>query len=178
MGKFRENDRRIITPFWGLDNKIKFIQARTLPDVPKSYNTITVEEGHPKIWGLHRIDQNKRIYMLEAAFDGMLFENGGGMAGANISNYDMLKIFPNVERKDIVFVFDNEQEVGSVAYNNILKEMEMKIDFGFSIVFWPNWLKSKDPTEMVQSGEYDINNIDSLIYSGPLAKIKFKMEKK
>ncbi len=156
-------ESRIIIP---LINKGIFFgfQGRSLDKNSKvKYITIILDETNPKIYGLDRIDWDKKVYVVEGPFDSMFVENAIAMVGADLdkmfflSNYDV----------DFVMVYDNEKR-----NKQIVDRVQKAIDLHFPVVIWPQDLKEKDINDMVLSG-HDVNCVlESNTYSGLEAKTK------
>ena len=154
---------RIIIP---LINKGKLFgfQGRSLDKNSQvKYITVILDEHHPKIYGLDKIDWDKKVYIVEGPFDSMFIENSIAMVGADIdrmffiTNYDV----------DFVMVYDNEKR-----NKQIVERVEKAIDSHFPVVIWPSDLKEKDINDMVLSG-HDVNHVlESNTYSGLEAKTK------
>jgi hypothetical protein len=154
---------RIIIP---LINKGKLFgfQGRSLnKNSQVKYITVILDEHHPKIYGLDKIDWDKKVYIVEGPFDSMFIENSIAMVGADIdrmffiTNYDV----------NFVMVYDNEKR-----NKQIVERVEKAIDSHFPVVIWPSDLKEKDINDMVLSG-HDVNHVlESNTYSGLEAKTK------
>ena len=159
-----ENDEpRIIIP---LENRGEIFgyQGRSLKKNSKvKYITIILDESHPKIYGLNRIDLNKTVYIVEGPFDSMFIDNSIAMAGSDI---DKMFLITNYE-VDFVVVYDNEKR-----NKEIVEKIEKAIDLKLPVVIWPSDIREKDINEMFLSG-LDVNNVlKSNTYIGLEAKAK------
>ena len=157
----KKDHPRIIIPFIDTDGKWFGYQGRSLDFNDKMrYITIMLDEDRPKIYGLNKINPDTTVYITEGPFDSLFVENGVAMCGADvdISNYSW----------DVVFIFDNEPR-----NKQICDRISKTIDCGDKVVIWPTNLKQKDLNDMVLAG-HDIRNlVESSIYQGLEAKVKF-----
>lgn len=159
-----DNDEpRIIIPLINKGELFGF-QGRSLNKYSKvKYITIILDEHHPKIYGLDKVDWDKTVYVTEGPIDSMFIDNAIAMVGADldkmffISNYDV----------DFVMVYDNEKR-----NKQIVDRIQKAIDTHFPVVIWPSNIKEKDINDMVLSG-LDVNGmLKSNTYSGLEAKAK------
>lgn len=168
-----DNDEpRIIIPLIN-HGKIFGFQGRSLNKNSKvKYITIILEEHHPKIYGLDKVDYKKTVYVVEGPIDSMFLDNAIAMVGADIDYMFFISNF----QTDFVMVYDNEKR-----NKQIVQRMEKAIDSKFPVVIWPNDLTEKDINDLVISG-LSKNNIMEIIknntYSGNMAKLKITQWKK
>jgi len=137
------DEPRIIIP---LINKGKIFgyQGRSLKKSSKvKYITIILNESHPKIYGLDKIDWDKTVYIVEGPFDSMFVDNAIAMVGADI---DYMFFISNYQC-EFVFVYDNEKR-----NKQMIERVENTIDSKFPVVIWPQDLKEKDINDMILSG--------------------------
>jgi len=137
------DEPRIIIP---LINKGKIFgyQGRSLKKSSKvKYITIILNESHPKIYGLDKIDWDKTVYIVEGPFDSMFVDNAIAMVGADM---DYMFFISNYQC-DFVFVYDNEKR-----NKQMIERVEKTIDSKFPVVIWPQDLKEKDINDMILSG--------------------------
>jgi len=157
----KKDHPRIIIPFIDTDGKWFGYQGRSLDFNDKMrYITIMLDEDRPKIYGLNKINQNATVYITEGPFDSLFVENGVAMCGADVdvSDYDW----------DVVYIFDNEPR-----NKQICDRISNTIERGDKVVIWPTNLRQKDLNDMVLAG-HDIRNlVESSIYQGLEAKVKF-----
>jgi hypothetical protein len=74
---------------------------------------------------------------------------------------------------DPVWIYDNEPR-----NTEILSRISRVIEVGQKVVIWPSSIKEKDINDMVLSGLDVQNVIESNVYSGLEAKLKFTTWKK
>jgi len=162
-----QNDRgRIIIPLIDPDGVWFGIQGRSLETNPKlRYITHIFDEDKPKIFGWDRVNESRTIYITEGPFDSLFIENGIAMCGADVdlSNYLW----------DVVYIFDNEPR-----NSQIVKRIGNAIDRGDSVVIWPDHIQEKDLNDMHLAGINPQNVVESNVYSGLEARLKFNSWKK
>ena len=162
-----QEEGRIIIPFRTKEGDVFGFQGRSLSNTGLRYITILLEEGRPKIFGLEKVNFDKTIFITEGPFDSLLLENSVAMGGADISNHS------NQLGSNIVFVYDNEPR-----NKQITDRMSRHIKDGDSIVIWPSNIKQKDINDMVIGGQSVQNLVESNVYSGLSATLKFNEWKK
>ena len=157
----KKDHPRIIIPFIDTDGKWFGYQGRSLDFNDKMrYITIMLDEDRPKIYGLSTVNQDTTVYITEGPFDSLFVENGVAMCGADVdvSNYNW----------DVVFIFDNEPR-----NKQICDRISNTIDRGDKVVIWPRNLKQKDLNDMVLAGHDVRLLVESSVYQGLEAKVKF-----
>ena len=154
---------RIIIPLINKGEIFGF-QGRSLDKNSKvKYITIILDDKHPKIYGLDKVDWTKTVYMVEGPFDSMFIDNAIAMVGADI---DKLFFVTNFET-EFVMVYDNEKR-----NKQIVDRIERAIDLRFPVVIWPDTIVEKDINDMVLTG-HDVNHVlESNTYFGLEAKAK------
>ena len=164
--KYDEN--RIIIPLFYNQNLVG-VQGRTLeignPKVVK-YITVMFDEEAPKIYGLDEVQKNQTVYITEGPFDSTFIRNAIAMCGADadVSCWGI---------SDPVWIYDNEPR-----NREIINRISKCITKGDKVVIWPSDIEEKDINEMVLSGRDVQSVIESNIYSGLEATLKFTTWKK
>ena len=159
------DEERIIIPLYYEKNLIGF-QGRSLGPSKVKYITVMLDDDAPKIYGLDNIKRDAPVFVTEGPFDSTFIPNAIAMCGADA----------DVSRWGIsnpVYIYDNEPRNREIT-NRISKT----IDAGHSIVIWPSDIDDKDINDMVMSGKDVQSVIESNIYSGLEAKLKFTTWKK
>ena len=159
------DEERIIIPLYYEKNLIGF-QGRSLGPSKVKYITVMLDDDAPKIYGLDNIKRDAPVYVTEGPFDSTFIRNAIAMCGADA----------DVSRWGIdnpVWIYDNEPRNREIT-NRISKT----IDAGHSVVIWPTDIDDKDINDMVMSGKDVQSVIESNIYSGLEAKLKFTTWKK
>lgn len=160
-------ESRIIIPLLSKQKKLFGYQARALDKNSKlRYITTILDTRYSKLFGLDRVNYDKRIFITEGPFDSMFLENSLAMCGADVTlDKD---IYP-----DRVFVFDNEPR-----NVEIVKRYEKVIDSGELIVIWPAEISNKDINDMVLSNVDVTRVVQCNTYGGLEAKVKLYQWKK
>jgi len=162
-----KEESRIIIPLRDKDKNIFGYQGRSLdPRSKLRYITIMLDQTKPKIFGLDKIDETKTVYITEGPFDSTFLCNSIAMCGADV-HYD------NRGNNNSVYVYDNEPR-----NREILARIDKTIQQGNKVVIWPSDIKQKDINDMVLSGLDVESVVESNIYSGLEAKLKFTNWKK
>ena len=159
------DEERIIIPLYYEKNLIGF-QGRSLGPSKVKYITVMLDDDAPKIYGLDNIKRDAPVFVTEGPFDSTFIPNAIAMCGADA----------DVSRWGIdnpVWIYDNEPRNREIT-NRISKT----IDAGHSVVIWPSDIDDKDINDMVMSGKDVQSVIESNIYSGLEAKLKFTTWKK
>jgi DNA-directed RNA polymerase subunit RPC12/RpoP len=152
---------RIVLPLRTVDGKLFGYQGRSLDKNTKlRYITVLLDNEHPKLYGLDRIDTKNTIYITEGPFDSLFLSNSMAMCGADVS-------LDTNQFPDRVFVFDNEPR-----NKQIVDRYEKTIASGEQVVIWPKEVQEKDINDMVLAGRDVRTMVESNVYSGLEAKVK------
>ena len=160
-----QDEPRIIIPLF-YQNKLVGFQGRALGPSKVKYITIMLDDDAPKIYGLDEVKKTEIVYITEGPFDSTFVCNAIALCGAD---GDLDKW--NIRRR--VWIYDNEPRNAEIT-NRIAK----RIDEGEQVVIWPSTISEKDINDMVLSGLNVLSVIESNIYSGLEAKLKFTTWKK
>jgi len=163
--KTEKDEPRIIIPLFYQNNLVGF-QGRALGPSKVKYITIMLDENAPKIYGLDEIEKDKTVYVTEGPFDSTFICNAVALCGADgdVSNWGI---------SDCVWIYDNEPR-----NSEITARISRTIDRGEKVVIWPSNIKEKDINDMILSGLNVQSVIESNVYSGLEAKLKFTTWKK
>lgn len=171
---------RIVIPVYSKTGFIEFLISRAiLPSSKRRYLNIGLgEDSH--FFGLYnpdgsyKINLNKKIYVLEGAFDSMFLDNA-----IAVNSSDLIKTINHFgslsEALDLVFIPDADRR-----NKEILRVYRQIIDSGHKICILPDSLEGKDLNEMVLKNN-DINiqeTVDHNLYQGLEALLKFNNWKK
>ena len=135
---------------------------------PKSVKYITVmfNDDAPKIYGLDEVKNDEPVYVTEGPFDSTFIRNACAMCGAD-GDIDKWGI------SNPVYVYDNEPR-----NREIINRISKHIDSGEKVVIWPSDISEKDINDMILSGLDVQSVVESNVYSGIEAKLKFTTWKK
>ena len=164
--KLDQTGPRIIIPFFSKSGELIAFQGRALDSHSMRYVTIKVDKDHEKIFGLDRIDEKKRILVVEGPFDSMFLPNAIATADSNLASAALL-----FNKSNLVLVPDNEPR-----NLNIVNNIEKYVKNGFSVCLLPSYIKEKDVNDMVLSGltkDEVCAIINDHTYSGLRANIEF-----
>ena len=154
------DEPRIIIPLFYQNTLVGF-QGRSLGPSKVKYITVMINDDAPKIYGLDTIRKSSPVFVTEGPIDSTFLRNSIAMCGAD---GDVGKWGVSTP----VWVYDNEprsKEITSRIASTIAK--------GDSVVIWPNQIKEKDINDMVLAG-HDVQTIvESNIYKGLEATLKF-----
>jgi len=158
---------RIIIPFIDKDGEWFGFQGRALnPKDKLRYITVMLDENKPKIYGLNRINPDKKIYVVEGPFDSTLLDNSIAMAGSDVSSRTF-------GWSNYIWVYDNEPR-----NRQIIDRISAAIDRGDKVVIFPDHIVEKDINDMVLAGHNVNSLVQSNTYSGLEAKLKLTKWKK
>ena len=160
------DESRIIIPLYDTEHNLMGFQGRSLGPNSVKYITIMINDDAPKIYGLDKIDETKPIYIIEGPFDSTLVENSVAMCGSDID----IRTFG---WSDYIWVYDNEPR-----NREIVNRISKTIDRGDKVIIWPNEITQKDINDMVLGGHDVLSVLESNVYSGLKAMIKFNKWKK
>ena len=169
------DEPRLIIPFLDKEGNMFGFQGRSFKkNATLRYITIMMDEDKPKIFGLDKVDENKKpIYVVEGPLDSLFLPNAVASAGSDLTS-NIHHISNN--KSDFVIVYDNEPR-----NKEIVKKYEKAIDQGYTVCMWPESIEQKDINDMVLAG-LEPNKVVDIInqnaYSGLEAKLRFQLWKK
>ena len=159
------DESRIIIPLYYKKDLVG-VQGRSIgPNSVKYITTIFYDEA-PKIYGLDDIRTRDLVYITEGPFDSTFLRNSIAMCGADgdVGKWGV---------SNPVWVYDNEPRS-----KEITTRISNTIDRGEAVVIWPCNVKEKDINDMVLAG-HDVQSIvESNIYKGLEANLKFNIWKR
>ena len=159
------DEPRIIIPLFYKDNLVGF-QGRSLGPNKVKYITVMINDNAPKIYGLDEIKKESPVYITEGPFDSSFIKNSIAMCGADADVYKW-------GVSDPVWIYDNEPR-----NNEIVKRISNTISKGDKVVIWPSNINEKDINDMVLSGHNVQELVESNIYNGLEANLKFNTWKR
>jgi len=160
-----KDEPRIIIPLF-YQNILVGFQGRALGPNKIKYITVMLNDDAPKIYGLDEIQKTETVYITEGPFDSTFIRNAIALCGADgdVSKW-------GIDR--CVWIYDNEPRNAEIH-----SRISRIIDRGEKVVIWPSSIKEKDINDMVLSGLDVQSVIESNVYSGLEAKLKFTTWKK
>lgn len=162
-----QKESRIVIPLMSSDGKVFGHQGRSLDKNTKlRYITTILDKSFPKLFGLDRVNNAKKIYVTEGPFDSLFLSNSIAMCGSDVT-------LDGTEFNDLIYVLDNEPR-----NKEIVAKYEKLISSGNSIVIWPSAVIEKDINDMKMSGHNVQNLVECNTYQGLEAIIKLNAWKK
>ena len=171
----KEEDPRLIIPFYNENNELFAIQGRALSESKIRYITITLVEdelfsGYMKFYGLNKLDRSKKVYVVEGPIDSMFLPNAIATADADLTRAAKLEL------TDFVLVYDNEPR-----NKDIVKQIGKAIASGYNVTLLPENIKQKDINDMILAGISPgeiLDLIDKFTFSNLRANLEFSNWKK
>ena len=163
--ELKEDDPRLIIPFYDIDGSLLAVQGRSLRDSKIRYITIKLAEESIKIFGLDRVNKEEKVYVTEGPIDSLFLPNAVATADANLAN-----AVNYIPREKLVLVFDNEPR-----NKDICKLMDKAIENHFAICIWPEMMQEKDINDMILSG-FTSDEIVDIINKNTFVNLRAKME--
>ena len=159
------DEPRIIIPLFYKDTLVGF-QGRSLGPSKVKYITVMINDDAPKIYGLDQVGTGTPVYITEGPFDSTFIRNSIAMCG---SDGDVGKWGISTP----IWVYDNEPR-----NREIVRRIEDTIDRGDRVVIWPSTISEKDINDMVLAGHDVQSVVESNVYSGLKAKLRFNTWKR
>ena len=149
---------RLLIPFRDEEGNIFAYQGRAFGNEQPKYLT-TKFDDKPKIFGLERVDWNRKVYVVEGPIDSLFIHNCIAVAGSD---------FQHIPQDGVVVILDNEPRS-----KEIVKKMANLIESDYELVIWPSEIQEKDVNDMILAGRQDIKTIiDNNTFSGLEARMK------
>ena len=159
---------RLVIPFFDEQDRMFAFQGRAFGKENPKYITIILDSERDKIYGLNKINWNKKVYVVEGPIDSLFLDNCIATAQSDLRIKN--------KKDNVILIPDNEPR-----NKEIVKQISKFIDDGYSVVLWPEYVKEKDINEMIVSGKTktEIQKIiNENVYSGIKAKAQFVFWKK
>ena len=156
---------RIVIPLWYNKDLIGF-QGRSLGPSKVKYITIMLCDDAPKINGLDNIRRDEPVFITEGPFDSTFIRNSIAMCGADadVSGYGI---------STPVYVYDNEPRNAEIC-----RRIQTAIATKQTVIIWPDHIQQKDINDMYLAGHDVQNLVESNMYNGLEATLKFKTWKR
>ena len=164
----KENDPRLVIPFYDKDKNLVSFQGRALGESKLRYITVKLSEDNHKVFGMDRIvldNEEQDVYVTEGPIDSLFLDNAIATADANLRT-----AAKHVDKSKLVLVFDNEPR-----NKDICRIMEECIEEHFKIVIWPEMIEEKDVNEMVLAG-FSPDEIQDIISKNTFQNLRAKIE--
>lgn len=161
----KEDDPRLIIPFFDIDGSLLAIQGRALRDSKIRYITIKINQDSIKIFGLDIVDKENKVYVTEGPLDSLFLPNAVATADANLTN-----AVNYIPKDKLVLVFDNEPR-----NKDICRLMDEAIEKHFQICIWPEMMQEKDINDMILNG-FSSEEIKDIIDNNTFVNLRAKFE--
>ena len=159
------NDDRIVLCYTNEKGEVTNVAGRALSDTKIRYVTVKIKDER-KMFGLHRVRKQEKVYVLEGQFDSFFIPNSVASGDSNLGG-----VAEYLTDVNTVLVYDNEPR-----NKDIVKQIAKSIDNGYTVCLFPETVNGKDVNEMIQNGftsEEITSIIDANTFSGLTAKLKF-----
>jgi len=163
--ELKENDPRLIIPFFDENGQLIAVQGRTLNNSKIRYITIKLNDETNKIFGLDRVDKNEKVYVTEGPIDSLFLPNAIATADSNLMAAEKA-----ISRDKLVLVFDNEPR-----NKDLCKIIDKAIENHFAICIWPEMIQEKDINEMIMNG-FSQDELVDIIDKNTFVNLRAKME--
>ena len=131
---------RVLIPFRNKSGDIIAYQGRSFGKEKQKYITIIIDDKHPKIFGLDRLDDTNEILVVEGPFDSLFLKNSIAVAQSDLR-------VPQY-KDNAILVPDNEPRNPEIC-----KQIERCINDGYRVCLWPSSVEEKDVNDMILSGK-------------------------
>ena len=168
---FKEDHPRLIIPYFDEFGKVFAYAGRAFGNEQPKYYTIKLDTTKEKIYGLERVDYNKKIYLCEGPIDSLFLPNSLAVSGSSFNIDSIRKI-----RSIATIVMDNEPRSLEIT-----KQLYSYIKLGYNVVMYPDTVVEKDINDMIKNGKTTtqiIELINTNAYFGMEALLKFSQWKK
>lgn len=163
--ELKEDDPRLIIPFFSEKNELYGFQGRALRDSKLRYITIKLDESVPKLFGLNKVNKNETTFVTEGPIDSLFLENAVATADSNL-----MKAAEHLSKDKLILVFDNEPR-----NKEICELMNKAIDNHFRVCIWPEMIVEKDINEMILAG-YTGDELEDIIEKNTYNNLRAKLE--
>lgn len=161
----KENDPRLVIPFYDKDKNLIAFQGRALGDSVLRYITVKTNDDNEKIYGMDSANTENMIYVVEGPIDSMFIENAIATCDSNLEHAATV-----YDKSNITLVFDNEPR-----NKEIVKKMEKAIEDHYNVVVWPEMIEEKDINDMILAG-FTQEELQDIISKHTFINLRAKME--
>ena len=159
------DELRLLIPFMDSNKSVHAYQGRALGNSNVKYITIVLDDSIPKVYGLDRVNFDKRVYVVEGPIDSMFISNSIATAGG-----DLVSAIGSFRKDNLVIVYDNEPRS-----RETIKKLDKAILQGYNVCIWPDNLEHKDINDMYLAGlssEFIKHIIDTHTFRDLAAKLQ------
>lgn len=135
----------VLIPFYNRDNKLYGFTIRNIHSEfvdPRRYIKLSYKEDDKyddDFIGVNKVNFNKKVYIVEGILDKLSIGRDNQILAMTSLNTKMQKIPKDIDKKNIVYCFDNE-------YNNLdlIDSALNVINAGYGIMLWDKRVRAKD----------------------------------
>lgn len=163
----------LVMPFFDKNGSFDYIQCRHILDKEdKSTNRFTIFEVGDglKLFGVDRIDWDKKITLLEGPIDSMFVDNA--LATCGISHDEAINYIRKHSNKEIIICYDNDYRTNP----DVKKQLTNKINQGYSVVLYDNQFTWKDINDAATKGNWDLIKINEYLKARTFKDLYAKIE--
>lgn len=136
------DEPRLIIPLFSQKKELLGFQGRALKSKAEfKYITILLDENNPKLYGLDRLNMNKKYYVVEGPIDSMFLNNCIATCGGSLHTVIEQQGLP---KDPCILIYDNEPRNKQVV-NNMLTAIQKQ----YKVVIWPSNIEQKDINELI-----------------------------
>jgi transcription elongation factor Elf1 len=159
------DETRLFIPFFDKNKNLHAYQGRAIGSNSIKYITIILNDDVPKVYGLDKVDFNKKTYVFEGPIDSMFIPNSIATAGG-----DLVSAISTLIKTNMVVVYDNEPRS-----RDTIKKLDKAIMQGYNVCIWPENFTFKDVNDAILGGltpEFIKYIIDTNTHKDLMAKLK------
>jgi hypothetical protein len=177
-GKTLFKEPRLVIPIYDTSKHLTGVTGRALLSTDKKikYLTMKVHADAIKMYGLDKINLNKKVYVVEGPIDSMFISNSLATMDSSLTSVIPALSGKSLSKIDFIFVYDNEPK-----NPHTIKNIKNAIKLGQKVCIWPKYIRCKDINEMVLAGmsESEIQGIiDANTFEGLQATLELEVWKK
>jgi transcription elongation factor Elf1 len=140
------DDPRIVLLYTNQGGEVTHVAGRALANADKLLRYITVSvSDQRKVFGSHRLDLKRRIYITEGQFDSFFIENAVASGDSNLVG--LAAYMFDTYGVECVLIYDREPR-----NKEIVEQIKKSIDYGCEVCLLPENFKYKDLNEAVIKG--------------------------
>jgi hypothetical protein len=134
----------VLIPFYNRDDKLYGFTLRNIhPEHidPRRYIKLNYKDDplDDDFIGVNKVNFNKKVYIVEGILDKLSIRRDNQVLAMTSLNTKLTKIPKNINKKNIVYLFDNEY------YNLDLIDSALKvINAGYGVMLWDKKMRAKD----------------------------------
>jgi hypothetical protein len=149
------------------------MQGRSLEkDSQVRYLTWIFDKEHPKLFGLNKVNINKRIWVVEGPIDSLFVPNCIAIGGADFNSTELLQY---ADKDKFVFLYDPE-----CRNYELIQTIEKRINEGFNVCILPESIRKygKDINNFIENG-LTVDEIMKIandnVFNGFLARVRLNI---